>query len=134
MTTLTVQLPQPLLDSLKRKARVRRRPVVDEIVETLKTALTQESPTPRELELSLDGMQFLTDQELVKATKPTAAKKINRELSALRDRSGTRQLTKEERQRQQLLLESLDRFILIRAQALVLLKQRGRDVSGLMRV
>jgi hypothetical protein len=43
-------------------------------------------------------------------------------------------LTKEERHRQQVLLNTLDRFILIRAQALVLLKQRGCDVSGLLHV
>ena len=134
MTTLTVELPKPVLDSLKRRARAGRRRVVDELVETLKVALDRESPTPRDLEASLDGMQFLTDRELIKATKSTSARKVSRELSALRDQSHARRLSKDERHRQQVLLDTLDRFILIRAQALVLLKQRGRDVSGLMRV
>ena len=134
MALLTVELPKPVLDSLKRKARAGRRRVVDQLVETLTVALDQESPTPRDLEASLDGMQFLTDQELVKATKSAPARKITRELSALRDKCHTRRLTKDERHRQQVLLDTLDRFILIRAQALVLLKQRGCDVSGLLRV
>ena len=74
------------------------------------------------------------NQELVKATKSAPARKIARELSALRDKCHTRRMTKEERRRQQVLLDALDRFILIRAQALVLLKQGGCDVSGLLRV
>ena len=134
MALLTVELPKPVLDSLKRKARAGRRRIVDQLVETLTVALDQESPTPRDLEASLDGMQFLTDQELIKTTKPAPARKMSRELSALRDKSRARRLTKEESRREQVLLDTLDRFILIRAQALVLLKQRGCDVSGLLRV
>lgn len=134
MALLTVELPKPVLDSLKRKARAGRRGVADQLVETLTTALDQKSPTSRELEISLDGMQFLTDQELVKATRPTAARKLTRELSTLGDIGRERRLSKEERHRQQVLLDSLDSFILVRAQALVLLKRRGRDVSDLLRV
>ncbi|MFM9965237.1 MAG: hypothetical protein ACKV2Q_28935 [Planctomycetaceae bacterium] len=134
MALLTVELPKPVLDSLKRKARAGRRGVADQLVETLTTALDQKLTTPCEFEASLDGMQFLTDQELVKATKPTAARKIARELSTLRDIGRARRLTKEERHRQQVLLDSLDSFNLVRAQSLVLLQQRGRDVSDLLRV
>ncbi len=134
MALLTVELPKPVLDSLKRKARAGGRGVVDQLVETLATALDQKSQTPSELEASLDGMQFLTNQELVKATRPAAARKLTRELSTLRDIGRDRRLTKAERHRQQVLLDSLDSFILVRAQALVLLKRRGRDVSDLLRV
>ena len=97
MALLTVELPKPVLDSLKRKARAGRRRVVDQLVETLTVALDQESPTPRDLEASLDGMQFLTDQELVKATKAAPARKITRELSALRDKCPARLIVSTDR-------------------------------------
>ena len=133
MAQLTVDLPRPVLESLKRKARAGRRPVADQLVDALTTALSQESPEPSDLDACLDGMQFLTDQELVKAAKSTKARKITRELADLREKQHARRLTKDERQQQRVLLDSLDRLILIRAQALVLLKERGRDVSGLLR-
>ena len=133
MAQLTVDLPRPVLESLKRKARAGRRPVADQLVDALTTALSQESPEPSDLDACLEGMQFLTDQELVKAAKSTKARKITRELADLREKQHARRLTKDERQQQRVLLDSLDRLILIRAQALVLLKERGRDVSGLLR-
>ena len=132
MAQLTVDLPRPVLESLKRKARAGRRPVADQLVDALTTALSQESPEPSDLDACLDGMQFLTDQELVKAAKSTKARKIARELADLREKQHARRLTKDERQQQRVLLDSLDRLILIRAQVLVLLKERGRDVSGLL--
>ncbi len=132
MAQLTVDLPLPVLERLKRKARAGRRPVADQLVDALTTALNQESPVPSDLDVRLEGMQFLTDQELVKATKSSKARKLVRELASLREKQQQHQLTKDEGQRQKDLLDSLDRLILIRAQALVLLKERGQDISRLL--
>ena len=134
MTQLTVELPQPVLESLKRKARLGRRRIADQLVETLTTALKQDSPPSSNGKSILDGMQFLTDQELMKMVRSNKGRKLSRELSELRELAVTRRLNKVERLRQQELLDAVDRCILIRAQALLLLKEHGRELpSGLQR-
>ena len=133
MAQLTVELPKSIYESLRKKAKSARRGVEVELVEVLQKALTLDDGTTENVDGVLDGMKFLTDRELRKTGQPARIRKAAGELAKLNDKCQREGLSREERQRREQLLGVVDRFVLIRAEALALLKERGRDVSGLLR-
>ena len=133
MAQLTVDLPKSMYESLRKKAKAARRGVDVELVEVLQKALALDNGPTENVEGLLDGMKFLTDRELRKTAQPARIRKAADELAKLNDKCQRESLSREERQRREQLLGVVDRFVLIRAEALALLKERGRDVSGLLR-
>ena len=133
MAQLTVDLPKSMYESLRKKAKAARRGVDVELVEVLQKALTPDDGPTENVEGLLDGMKFLTDRELRKTAQSARIRKAAGELAELNDKCQRDGLSREERQRREQLLGVVDRFVLIRSEALALLKERGRDVSRLLR-
>ena len=133
MAQLTVDLPQPIFQRLKKHAKTANRDVGAELIEVLRKALSIGSDAPREVESVVDGLQFLTDTELRKVAHPARIRKTASELAKLNDKCQREGLSDAEKIGSDQLLNAIERFVLIRAEALCLLRQRGRDVSGLLR-
>jgi hypothetical protein len=130
--TVTVTLPAELYDHLKRRAEADGRTIQDEIVETLQTSQPGAGELSPELTAAISPLPFFSDEELWQAARSRLPAEDAAEMEALhhkRDREG---LSGEEKRRLEGLLKRYDRFMLVRAEAAALLKQRGHDVSVLL--
>ena len=133
MAQLTVDVPQPILRRLKKHAKSAKHGVEEELIEVLRQALSLNENMPRDVEGVVDGLRFLTDAELRKVAHPSRVRKTAHELADLNDKCQREGLSDAEQLRRDQLRNAIDRFVLIRAESLILLQQRGRDVSGLLR-
>jgi uncharacterized protein YnzC (UPF0291/DUF896 family) len=74
-------------------------------------------------------LAYLNDAALWQAARSTMLPAQRERLEALHDKQQREGLSTEEQQEEQALLELYRETVLVRAQATVLLKQRGYDVS-----
>ena len=126
--TVTLTLPAETYDLLKQRAEAVGRTVQDEIVETLLASVSGSDDPPR-----ISPLPLFSDEELWQAARSRLPAEEAEELEALhhkRDREG---LSDEEKRRLAGLMKRYERFVLLRAEAAALLKQRGHDVSVLLR-
>ncbi|MEI8165989.1 MAG: hypothetical protein WCG26_06410 [Chloroflexales bacterium] len=89
---------------------------------------------PADLEAVIAPMTLLTDTELWQAGRTHLAKKASSQLEALHFKQQSEGLSATEAETEAALLHQYTRVMLIRAQAAALLKERGHDVSTLLRV
>ncbi len=130
--TLTVQLPDTLYRQLDRRARRMHRSVEGEMVAVLAATLPTLDDLPADIADEMVQLTFLGDDELWRAAQTTLTADETwrmQELLLKRQREG---LSKQERSETRLLLHLYDRIMLVRAQAMALLKERGHDVSRLV--
>lgn len=83
------------------------------------------------LDVPLAQMTYLNDAALWQAARSTLMPEQRERLAALHETQQRRPLSGEERAEEQALLKLYREIVLVRAQAAVLLKQRGYDVSYL---
>lgn len=134
MAQLTLDVPRPVLERLKKSAKSARRGIEDEIVQILRLAISIDDDAPYDVEGVVSGLRFLTDPELRKVAHPARIRKTAKDLASLNDKCQREgRLSHDENQSRDQLQSAIDRFVLIRAEALCLLQQRGRDVSGLLK-
>ena len=128
---VTVRLPDALYRQIEQRARRMQRSVEDELVAVVAEALPTLEELPADIADELAQLAFLSDEELWQAARTTLAPEEAERMQALllkRQREG---LTPEEQQEAERLLHLYDRTMLVRAQAAVLLKERGHDISSL---
>lgn len=131
LQTVTVRLPDVLYQQIEQRARRMRRSVEDELVAVVAAALPTLDDLPADIADEMAQLAFLTDDELWQAARTTLTPHESERMQALllkRQREG---LTEQEQQEAERLLHRYDRTMLVRAQAAVLLKDRGYDVSNL---
>jgi hypothetical protein len=136
MTTeaMTVHLPHSLYALFEERARQTHRTVEEELLETLaESATLSESRALDEMDEVIRGLDAMQDDTLWEVAQesrlsPTAAAHLE-ELNQKRQREG---LTADEQQIAEALLHQYERAILIRAEALVRLKERGIDIRPLL--
>jgi uncharacterized protein YmfQ (DUF2313 family) len=87
-----------------------------------------------DLEDSLAQLSLLDDQALWRAARTSFAADAAHQLEELHLKRQREGLTESEAQSATTLLQQYERVMLVRAQAAALLKQRGHDVSSLLRV
>ena len=129
--TVTLNLPTTTYERIKRAADKLRRPVDDVLSEAVVAAALVADSTPQSLRSALAQMAYLNDAvlwQLARATMPQAQAARLEELHHEQQREG---LTEEEKGEERELASLYRDTILVRAQAAVLLKQRGYDVSDL---
>ena len=129
--TLTVQVPSDLYDQLRRSARESQRSVEEELLHLVTTAVTRER-LPANLEEIVASLSALDDAQLWQAARSRLPADAAEELEALNHRRQRDSLSNRETRRAEELLRLYERFMLVRAQAAALLKERGFDVSGLL--
>jgi hypothetical protein len=130
--SLTLRLPDALLERLKQLAENDHRSVEEEAINRLAASIPEDDELPPDLRRLLDSMQGLDDESLWRAARNDLARKASVEIRRLQARRKRKDLTVDEQQRLGHLLRQYDRGILIRAEAAALLKQRGHDVDVLL--
>lgn len=127
--SITLHLPDALYEQLKTAAQRSRRSldeVLVEVVAALAPVLGTASPG---LRASLAQMAYLNDAALFQAARSTMAPEQRARLEALHDQQQRSGLDKDEQAEERALLGLYHETMLVRAQAAVLLKQRGYDVT-----
>ena len=126
---ITLHLPATTYKLTKRDSEQRQRPVND----VLSDAITAVAPViytaPQSLRSALAQIAHLNDAALWQMARTTMHPEQAARLEALHHKQQRTGLTADERAEEDVLLTLYRETILIRAQAAVLLQQRGYDVS-----
>ncbi|MCI0397239.1 MAG: hypothetical protein L0332_02455 [Chloroflexi bacterium] len=129
---ITVSLPESVYEQIQEAARRAKRPVHDVLTEAVAAVAPVIDTAPQELRSALAQMAYLNDAALWQAARATMTKVQRERLEELHHKQQrTSSLTSEEVSEEQALLQLYKETILIRAQAALLLKQRGYDISDL---
>ena len=130
---LNVNLPDDLYSRLKKRAEEAHRTIEDEVVGVLEASTPDDERLPIGLVKLLDFMALMDDETLWRIAESNSLTREARQgLQRLRAREQDKGLTPAEQQQQHDLLEQYDEGVLIRSQALALLKQRGRNIDALL--
>lgn len=133
MTTqrVTIELPAPLYERLRRRAEAAHRTVEDELLEVVATA-SGSGDLPAGLEPVLTSLTALDDASLWGAARARLSAESAAELEALHPKRQREGLTSAEAQAAAALTAQYERAMLVRAEAASLLRDRGYDVSSLL--
>lgn len=129
---ITLNLPDVLLRQVEKRARRMHRSLEGELVALLTGALPMIEDLAEGIGEEMTQMSSLNDVELwqIAETKLSVAQTERmEELTAKRQLTG---LSRNEENEITALVHQYDRTMLLRAQAMVLLKERGQDVSMLI--
>ena len=131
MTTqaVTIHFPDSVYQRAQRTARALRKPLEKFLLDTVSFGLPLFDGLPPEIADDMAALTLLNDEALWRAGSRVLSPSKQEQLNLLLDKQGTEKLTVAERTMLDELLQEYERIVLIRAQAAVLLKQRGYDVS-----
>jgi hypothetical protein len=127
--SVTVKLPENIYRQIRRAARKARRPLDDVLAEAVSAAAPMMETSVAPLRFALAQMSYLNDAALWQAARASLSAKQRSRLALLHTEQQRRSLTPEERTEEEALMTLYRETILVRAQAAVLLKQRGYDVA-----
>jgi plasmid stability protein len=131
--TVTLELPEPLYERLRNRAAQAQRSVEAEARETLASALQENDSLPADLEAALAPLALLSDAELWQAGRTRLSQETVEQLEELNLKRQREGLTEAEEATAAALIHQYERVMLVRAEAAALLKQRGHDVTPLLR-
>ncbi|MCK4315309.1 MAG: hypothetical protein KAX24_06010 [Anaerolineae bacterium] len=126
---ITLNLPKTVYKQIQRAAEKAQRPVDEVLIEAVTAVAPVMDTASEKLRAALAQMAYLNDAALWQAARATMSPDQRERLEALHHQQQRQGLTVEERTEEQALLALYRETLLIRAQAAVLLKQRGYDVS-----
>lgn len=125
MQTITISLPDDVYQQVKQRSQQNQRGIDEELVLVVSDALP-ESDTD-----VLAGLSFLTDEALWQAARTQATPEENARMEVLLAKQKRLGLTTAEEEELSLLANFFRRILLVRAEAAVLLKERGHDIRSL---
>ncbi len=130
--TISLELPETVFQQIQRAAEKAHRPFNDVLVEVVTAGAPVVEMPPSPLRTALAQMAYLNDAALWQAARATMTVPQRERLEDLHDQmQRTGLLSAQEKQEEETLLALYHETILVRAQAAVLLKQRGYDISDL---
>lgn len=129
--TVTVQLPETLYQQVKQRARQMQRSIEDELVAVVSAALPTIDDLPDDIADDMAQLAYLTDDELWQAARTILTALQSEQMQELLSKRQREGLTPQEEEEAKRLVHYYDRTMLVRAQAVVLLKERGHDISSL---
>lgn len=129
--SVTLHLPSPLYQRLKRRAEQAARPVEDELLDVVVAAVPGEEELSPEMTEELSTLSLLDDDTLWQTARTRMSPELSVELEELHLKRQREGLTASEIERARVLIRYYERSMLLRAQAAALLKQRGHDISAL---
>jgi hypothetical protein len=127
---VTLNLPETIYEQIKRAAEKAQRPFEEVLLEAVAAVAPVVNVAPQQMQSALAQMAYLNDAALWQAARATIPGEQKERLEALHLKQQQNVLTNEEKAEEQALLALYRETILVRAQAAVLLKQRGYDVSN----
>jgi hypothetical protein len=131
---VTIHLPNTLYQRVVRRARQMKRSIEDELVNVVKTALPSLYHLPSDIVARMAQLTFLTDAELQQAAKLAVTAQEAERMETLLFKLLREGLTAAEQEEANQLLHRSDKILLVRAQAILLLTERGLDISTLKAV
>lgn len=123
--TITLDLPDEVYERVRQAAEDSQRPVESVLVDTIALMFGEMAADS----LLPDHLEKLTDEQLWAVVYRPLAWPLDarlRELTAL-GKSGA--LSDDEQAEMETLIDAVDRYVLLRSKALLLLKQRGHEVE-----
>jgi hypothetical protein len=123
MTTVTLNLPEPILQRANKAAAVLHRSLEEVLAATLASALPDVEDIPDDMQAELLQMTWLDDRELLNISHGQLPDHEQTQLATLGKRMD--RLTDQERQALQALRESYGRITLRKARAYALLSLRS---------
>jgi hypothetical protein len=132
-TSVLIQIPDPVYAALLDRAALSRRTLQEELQHVLSVVIASESELPPALAQELSYLSSLDDVALWEAARTQVPEAAAERLADLNFQEIAGELSEDERREQSAILREADRVILLRAHSAALLKQRGHDVSSLVR-
>lgn len=130
--TVAVHIPQTLYRRLEQWAEEIHQPLDDLITQTLDTvAPTSSHNLPPDVQDELASLALLSDDELWQVARSVVDTETHTQMSQLLDKNQAGTITETERGILDQLCEVADRVMLRKAQAYVLLKERGYQLPSL---
>jgi len=126
---VTLNLPETIYEKIRQAAERIQRPVDEIMVEAVVAAAPVAETTTPKMQSVLAHLAYLNDGALWQAARSTMTIAQRERLEALHDKQQQQPLASEEQAEERALLALYHETILIRAQAAVLLKQRGYNIS-----
>ena len=129
---VTLHVPSPLYEQLKRRAAQAQRTVETEILDVVATAVPVGDDLPADLSEAISPLALLDDAALWHAARGHLSAEAVAQLEDLHLKSQREGLDNAETETLRGLVRLYERTMLVRAQAAALLKARGHDVSLLL--
>jgi hypothetical protein len=129
--TVTLTLPDNVLQPVQRVAQATKQSVEDLVVSALQAALPSLEGLPPDIIQNLTVLESLDDQALWRVMLETVPLDQQHQLHDLLSRHQASSLTDEERENLDLLQQQADLVMLRKARAAVLLRFRGKRVPTL---
>ena len=129
---ITLHLPETLYERFRQRAEWSRRSLETELLEAVASAAPAEAELSPELIGAIEALEGRTDAELWRLAKTSMSKEASQELEALHLKQRDEGLSQDEEAARARLIREYEQTVLIRAQAVRLLKDRGHDVSTLL--
>ena len=126
---VTLNLPKIVYEQIIQAAKRAQRPVDQVLLEAVVAVAPVIDTAPEKLRTALAQMAYFNDAALWQAARTTMPAEQQERLEALHHEQQRQRITAKEQAEEQALLALYRETLLIRAQAAVLLKQRGYDVS-----
>lgn len=130
--TLTLELPDDVYAILEQRAAAANRTVEEEIIAILEIAFPPEDdpddPLPDALQETVDSLELLDNPALWEIAQSNRPEAVAAEIETLNQKQQQDALSDEEATKLTELSQEHERLILLRNQALVLLKERGYDI------
>ena len=130
--TLTVNLPDNLYRQVVQHAERMHSSLEDELVAVVAAALSSTADVPIQTLDAMAQLAYLTDQELWTAAQMVVAPVDNERMQNLLWKRQAEGLTASEQAEAERLLQRSEHIMLVRAQAMALLRERGHDVTNLI--
>ncbi len=130
--SITLTVPGPLYERLAERARRAHRSVEDELIELVAIAVPAEEVLPDELEAAIAPLPLLDDEALWRAARSHLPSEAAARLAALNDKRQSKGPSSAEQESLAGLMRAYERYMLVRAHAAALLRERGHDVSSLL--
>lgn len=129
--TVTLTLPDSVLQPLKRTAQAMRQPIEELLVTALQASLPALHDLPDELIADLTALETLDNEALWQVMKETVPSETQADLSDLLERQQLDSLSTAEQERLASLQQQADLVMLRKARAAVLLRFRGKRLPTL---
>jgi DNA-binding helix-hairpin-helix protein with protein kinase domain len=129
---VTIHLPETLYNRVLQRAEWSHRSLETELVDAVASAISEEGDLSPELIETVEALEKLDDEELWRLARAATSPEASQALEALHAKQRDEGLSPAEDTTRAELVHEYERTMLIRAQAAVLLQDRGHDVSRLL--
>jgi len=134
MTThqVTITLPDEIYQQVNKQSQLMERSIAEELAAVVISSVQEQDRLSPDIKRQLSELKFFTDEELWQAARMTAPTDKEERIQELMDKQNLEELTSSEQQEVEDISDYFSRIMLVRAEAAVLLKERGYDVDQLL--